>query len=145
VGVRTARRWDMSAGGPELLALALSLEADGVGQEEAVTALLESAQCSCTTLMAACAYALSLVRDMPYDAANERPLQLLTDALQRAVRITGEPPSQDNTVLLDQIVEISGRESVAPGAVASRMAELDADVDKLRAAGDGEDEANEAS
>ena len=132
----------MSADGPELLALALSLESDGVAQEEAVAALLESAQCSCTTLMTACGYALSLVRDMPYDAANERTLELLTQALQRAVRITGEPPSHENTVLLDQIVEISGRASVAPGAVASRMAELDADLDKLRSAGDGEDEAN---
>lgn len=143
--VRTARRWGMSADGPELLALALSLEADGVGEEAAVASLVESAQFSCTKLMAACAYALSLARDMPYDAANERTLQLLTQALQWAVRMTGESASEDHTVLLDQIVESSGRASVAPAAVASRTAEVDADLDKLRAAGDGGDEASAAS
>lgn len=128
----------MSADGPELFALALSLEADGVEEEDAVSALVESAQCSGTSLMAACAYALSLARDMPYDAVTARTVALLTRALQRAVRLSGQVVSEDHAVLLEQIVQFSGQASVAPGAVASRMAELDADLDKLRSAADGE-------
>lgn len=128
----------MLAYGPELLALALSLEADGADDEETVAALVESARCSGTTLMAACTYALSLARDMPYDNANERSLGLLTRALKQAVRMSGEVASQDRAVLLDQIVQSSGRASLAPGAVASRMAELDADLANLRHSSDSE-------
>lgn len=86
------------------------------------------------------ALALSLARGMPYDAANERTLRLLTRALQQAVHMSGEMSSEDDhAVLLEQIVQYSGRASVEPGAVASRTAELDADLDKLRATGDGEE------
>lgn len=131
----------MSADGSELLALALSLEADGTDDEAVIASLVATAQGSATALMSACAYALSLSRDMPYDTANERTLDLLTQAAQQAVRTSGDIPSQDVAPLLQQIVEISGRASVTPGAVASRTAEVDADVEKLRAGGGSEEPA----
>lgn len=118
--------------GPELLALALALEADGATDDEAVASLVEAAECSATTLMGAYAYALSLARDMPYDTSNERTLGLLTRALQRAVRLSGEHQSTDEATLLQHIVEVSGKASVTPSAVASRTAEVEAVVDNLR-------------
>ena len=123
----------MSADGSELLALALSLDADGVDEDEAVDSLVMTAEASATTLMGACAYALSLSRDMPYDRANEHTLALLTRAAQQAVRICWNVPSGDRAWLLHQIVEASGRASIGPRAVASRSAEVEADVGKLRA------------
>lgn len=125
--------------GPELLALALSLEAEDVSDEEAVVSLVEGAGCSATALMGAYAYALSLARDMPYDTSNERTLGLLTRALQRAVRLSGEQQSSDGATLLQHIVEVSGKASVGPSAVALRTAEVEADVDHLRAAADIDD------
>lgn len=127
----------MATDGPELLALALSLEAEDVADEEAVASLVESAGGSATALMGAYAFALSLARDMPYDTSHERTLGLLTRALQRAVRMSGEhQPPDDAATLLRHIVEVSGQASVGPGAVASRSAELDADIDHLRSPGD---------
>ncbi|HET7489405.1 MAG TPA: hypothetical protein VFJ85_15870 [Acidimicrobiales bacterium] len=120
--------------GPELLALALALSTEGVPEDEAVGALIDTAQCRATSLMGACAYALKLAEDRPYDASSERIVILLTRALQQAVRMSGEQPSNDRAILLEQIVEFSGRASLAPGAVASRTAEVDADLENLRAA-----------
>lgn len=126
----------MAADGPDLLALVLELTADGAGDEEAVASLVEAAHGSASTLMGACAYALSLARDLPYDSANERTLQLLTVALHRAVQASGDVPVDDRATLLRHIVEFSGGAAMAPGAVAERVAELDASLDTLRAAGD---------
>lgn len=134
VMTHSARQWRMPAYGPELLALALSLGADDADEDEAVAVLIETARCKATSLMGACAYALKLAEDQPYDPSNERVVNLLTRALQQAVRLSGEQPSGDRAILIDQIVEISGRASLAPGAVASRTAEVDADLEKLRAA-----------
>lgn len=128
----------MSAEGPELLALALALEAEGADDEQVIASLVELAQGSCISLMGASAYALSLARDMPYDTANERTLSLLTRALQQAVHMSGAVPSDDRATLLRQIVETSGGASMTPGAVASRVAQLDADLETLRITGDGE-------
>lgn len=126
----------MHADGPELLGLALSLEAAGTDDDEVVTSLLEAARCSVTALMGACTHALSLSRDMPYDETSQRTLDVLTRAAQQAVRMSVDIPSEDRAPLLDHIVEISGRAAVAPGAVASRTAEVDADMDHLRPPGD---------
>jgi hypothetical protein len=124
----------MTTSGPDLLALALALDAEGTDEDETVAALVEVARCSGTTLMGACTYALSLARHLPYDLGAERPLRLLTRALQQAVQQSGELPSEDRTTLLRQIVEASGLAAVAPGAAARRAAEVDADLDKLWAA-----------
>lgn len=124
----------MPSYGPELLALALALSTEDVSEEDAVGVLIDTAQCRATSLMGACAYALKLAEDRPYDSSSERVLTILTRALQQAVRLSGEQPSNDRAVLIDQIVEISGRASLDPGAVASRTAEVDADLEKLRAA-----------
>lgn len=118
--------------GPELLALALELEADAVAPESAIATLLEAAGRSPTTLMGAYAYAHSLAEDQPYDECTEHMLDLLTKALQRAVRLTGKNQVTDAPGLYQHIIDVSGRGSVAPGAVASRMAEVDADIDLLR-------------
>jgi len=122
----------MSVDGPELLALALSLEADGIDDEDAVVSLVESAHYSGTALMAAFTYALSLARDLPYDPARERTLLTLTRAVQRAVRLSGEVPSEVRTILLSQIEGVAGQAAMTPGAVAARGAELDADLESLR-------------
>lgn len=123
----------MTTDGRELLALALALEAEDADDEQAVASLVDSAGCSATALMGAYAFALSLARDMPYDTTNERTLRILTQALQRAVRLSGERHDADETAgLLQHIVEVSGQGAVGPGAVASRTAELEADLGHLR-------------
>lgn len=126
----------MATDGPELLALALSLEADEVPEEEAVGALMQSAEYSPTALMGAYAYALCLARDMPYDPRGEQTLGLLTKALQRAVRHGTEHTGGEGTSLLEHIVEASGMGPLAPSAVASRTAEVRAGLDMLRPAPD---------
>jgi len=128
----------MSVEGSDLLALVLELAAEGGHDEDIVTSLVETACGSPTTLMAACAYALSLARDLPYDSANERTLRLLTQALQRAVHTSGEAPSEDHDSLLRHIVEYSGGAAMTPGAVASRSAAVDADLATLRNSEDSE-------
>lgn len=133
-----ARQWSMAAEGSDLLAMALELQAEGTGDEEAVASLVEAAHGSATTLMSGCAYALSLARGMPYDSANQRTLRLLTAALQHAVHTSGEEPSEDRDSLLRHIVEVAGGAAMAPPAVASRIAELDADLETLRPASDNE-------
>ena len=123
----------MTTDGRELLALALALAAEDADDEQAVASLVDSAGCSATALMGAYAFALSLARDMPFDTSNERTLRILTEALQRAVRLCGERHDGDATAgLLQHIVEVSGQAAVAPRAVASRTAELEADLDHLR-------------
>lgn len=82
--------------------------------------------------MGAYADPLSLARDMPDDTSHERTLGVLTKALQRAVRLSGERGSSEAPTLLQHIIEVSSRASVAPTAVASRSAEVDAGVDSLR-------------
>lgn len=124
--------------GADLLALVLELVAEGSDDDDIVRSLVMAAGGNATTLMGACAYALSLARDMPYDPGNERTLRLLTEALQRAVHTSGESPSEDHDTLLRHIVEYSGGWSVAPDAVAARTAELDADLETLRPSDDGE-------
>jgi hypothetical protein len=117
---------------PELLALALELESESVAEESAIATLVEAAGCSPTTLMGAYAYALSLAHDQPYDLSNEHMLGLLTKALQRAVRLSGEQRTHDGAGLFQQIVDVSGRRSVTASAVAARTAEVEADVAHLR-------------
>ncbi len=124
--------------GADLLALVLELAAEGTDDDDIVRSVVMAAGGSATTLMGACTYALSLARDMPYDTGNERTLRLLTEALQRAVHTSGESPSEDHYTLLRHIVEYSGGWSVAPEAVATRTAELDADLETLRPSEDGE-------
>ncbi|HVM04198.1 MAG TPA: hypothetical protein VM242_03405 [Acidimicrobiales bacterium] len=128
----------MATDGRELLAVALGLEAEELDDELVVAELLEAAEDSPTALMGAYAFALSLARDMPYDTSNERTLAIITRALQRAVRASGERHDSEATAgLLSHIVEVSGRAAVAPQAVAERVAEVDADVGILRhASGD---------
>jgi hypothetical protein len=129
----------MPADGPQLLALALSLEADEVPGEEAVDALLGAAGHSPTALMGAYAYALCLARDMPYDARNDQTLGLLTRALQRAVRHSADYPGSEGTSLLEHIVEASGMGPLDPSAVASRTAEVQAGLDMLRAGAESDE------
>lgn len=127
------RQWVMTTDGRELLGLALALAADDPVDEHVVEALVEAADCSPIALMGAYAFALSLARDLPYDTSNERTLNLITRALQRAVRLSGERHAHDGTVgLLRHIEEIAGRAAVHPEAVASRVAEVDADLGALR-------------
>ena len=122
----------MPAAGHELLALALSLQVEETDAEAVVDALLESAEHSPTALMGAYAYALCLARDMPYDPGSEHTLGLLTKALHRAVRHAGALRGGEGTNLLEHIVAVSGSAPLAPGAVASRSGELQADVERLR-------------
>lgn len=131
----------MSADGPELLAVALSLaiEVDDFGEETAIEALVEASGCSPSALMGAYAYGLSLAREQPYDASNERTLGFLTRALQRAVRLCGEHQAAEGASLLELIVQVAGSASVTPTAVASRTAEVDADIDHLRPSDDAFD------
>lgn len=117
--------------GADLLALVLELTAEGSGDDDIVSSLVMAAGGSATTLMGACTYALSMARDMPYDTGNERTLRLLTEALQRSVHSSGEIP-EDRDTLLRHIVEYSGGWSMTPPAVASRMAEVEADLETLR-------------
>lgn len=117
---------------PELLALALELEADAVATETAIATLVEASGHSPTALMGAYAYARSLAEDQPYDQCTEHMLELLTKALQRAVRLTGEQPTTEGAGLFQHIIDVSGSESVNPSAVASRMAEVEAGVEHLR-------------
>lgn len=119
---------------PELLALALELEADSVAEEAAIATLVEAAAGSPITLMGAYAYALSLAHDRPYDLSNEHMLGLLTKALQRAVRLSGEHRSHDGAGLFQHIVDVSGQQAVTPSAVAARTAEVEADLAQLRPA-----------
>ena len=120
----------------ELLALALALAHDGDGTSpgtEAVESLVESADGSPTALMGAYALALSLARDMPYDTSNERTLSLITRALQRAVRLSGQRHAADGSDnLLRHIVDVAGQAAFAPDAVASRTAEVEDDLGHLR-------------
>lgn len=118
--------------GPELLALALELEADAVGVDAAVTTLVEAAGSSLTSLMSAHAYARSLAQDRPYDASTLHMVDLLSRALKRAKRLYEEQPRPDPTSLFQHIIDISGSAAVSPDAVASRTAEVDADVEHLR-------------
>jgi hypothetical protein len=122
----------MSMEGADLLALVLELVAEGSDDDDIVGSLVMAAGGSATTLMGACTYALSLARDMPYDAGNERTLKLLTAALQRAVHVSGAASSEDRDTLLRHIVEYSGGWSMTAPAVASRVAELNADLETLR-------------
>jgi hypothetical protein len=123
----------MATDGRELLAVALGLEAEEPDDELVVAELLEAAEGSPTALMGAYAFALSLARDMPYDTSNERTLAILTRALQRAVRASGERHDSEVTAgLLSHIVEVSGKAAMGPQAVAERVAEVDADVGILR-------------
>lgn len=122
----------MSVAGAELLALALALEAEGSDDETAVMSLAERAHYSGTALMSAVTYALSLGRDLPFDQGREHTLVLLTRAVQRAVRLSGEVPSEARTILLTQIEGVSGPASMRPRAVAARGAELDAELESLR-------------
>lgn len=125
----------MAAAASELLAQALALAHGGDHEtdEQAVAVLVDIAEYSPTALMGAYALALSLARDMPYDTSNERTLSLLTRALQQAVRLSGVHHTPDGTAsLLRHIVEIAGKSAMTPGAVASRTAEIDADVGHLR-------------
>ena len=124
--------------GADLLALVLELVAEGSDDDAIVGSLVMAAGGSATTLMGACTYALSLARDMPYDTGNERTLRLLTGALQRVVHTSGAAASDDRDTLLRHIVEYSGGWSMAPPAVASRVAELDADLETLRPTDDDE-------
>lgn len=131
----------MSAGGSELLALALALEAEDTSDADAVAALVRAADGSPSALMGAYAYALCLAKDLPYDPGNDRTLALLTSALQRAVRDYGEHGRGDGTSLLEHIVEVAGLRQVSTAAVAGRDAELQADLDRLRPHGaDGPDD-----
>ena len=129
----------MPADGPELLAMALSLGIENVADIEAVESLVEASGYSPTSLMAACSYAQAMARDKPLDTTNERTIDLLTRAVQRAAYLAGEQEAADRTPLLEHIVETAGESAVAPGAVASRTAELDAAVDQLRAGVDEDD------
>ena len=123
----------MTADGRELLAVALGLEAEEPDDELVIAELLDAAEGSPTALMGAYAFALSLARDMPYDTSNERTLAILTRALQRAVRASGERHDSEATAgLLSHIVEASGKAAMGPQAVAERVAEVDADVGTLR-------------
>ena len=132
----------MAAAASELLAHALAFSLEGhAGGRDPVDELVEIADCSPTVLMGAYALALTLARDMPYDTSNERTLGLLTQALQRAVRLSGERGSPDGSAsLLRHIVEVAGQSALAPGAVASREAEVEADVGHLWAHDTVEDE-----
>jgi len=125
----------MTIDGRELLGLALALAAEDTDDERVVSELVDGSGCSPRALMGAYAFALSLARDLPYDTSNERTLGLLTRALQRAVRLTGQHHGPDDGTdgLLQHIVDVSGRSAVRPEAVASRVAEIDADVGSLRA------------
>ncbi len=127
----------MSMEGADLLALVLELVAEGSDDNEIVSSAVMAAGGSATNLMGACTYALSLTKDMPYDKGNERTLRLLTEALQRAVHTSGETSSEDRDTLLRHIVEYSGGWSMAPDAVATRTAELDAELETLRPPEDG--------
>ncbi|MFP5376776.1 MAG: hypothetical protein ACLGIO_08355 [Acidimicrobiia bacterium] len=119
----------MTTDGRELLGLALALEDEGAEDERVIDALVEASRCSPTALMAAYAFALSLARDLPYDTSNERTLGLITRALQRAVRLSGQRQAADGTPgLLRHIEEVAGQAAVRPDAVASRTAEVDADL-----------------
>lgn len=131
--------------GSDLLALVLELSAEESADGEIVDALVVAAHGHPTPLMGACAYALSLARDLPYDTANERTLRLLTEALQRAVHSSGEAPSEDRDSLLRHIMEYSGGSAMAPRAVASRMAELDADLEALRPSEDGGEDGGDSA
>lgn len=122
----------MRPDGPQLLALALELAAHGADDDETVAILVEAAQGSATTLMAAGAYAVSLARDLPHDVAHERTVGLLTLAVQRAVQRSGDPIAEDRAGLLRHILEVSGGAPMTRHAVATRTAELDADLEKLR-------------
>lgn len=123
----------MTTDGRELLGLALALESESADDEWVITALIDDAGASPTALMAAYAFALSLARDLPYDTSNERTLSLITRALQRAVRLSGQRHEPDGTAsLLGHIVEVAGRAAVRPEAVALRVAEVDADLGTLR-------------
>lgn len=128
----------MPADGSELLALALSYSIEDVADLEAVEALAEASGYSPTSLMSACSYAQAMARDKPLDTSNERTLDLLTRAVQRAAYLSGEQEAADRAPLMEQIVETAGEAAVEPGAVASRTAELDAAVDQLRAGVDAE-------
>ena len=141
-----ARRLSMAADGSELLALALSYSTEQVAHIEAVESLVEASGYSPTSLMAACSYAQAMARDKPLDTSNQRTLDLLTRAVQRAAHLagaqdSGEQDAADRAPLMDSIVETAGEAAVAPGAVASRTAELDAAVDSLRAGVEAEDAA----
>ena len=123
----------MTTDGRELLGLALALETESADDERVIAALIDAADCSPTALMGAYAFALSLARDLPYDTSNERTLGLITRALQRAVRLSGQNHAPDGTAsLLGHIVEVAGRAALQPDAVARRTAEVDADVGTLR-------------
>ena len=122
----------MPAAGHELLALALAMHSDEIDDGEIVDALLESAEHSPTALMGAYAYGLCLARDMPYDPGSEHTLNLLTRALHRAVRHAGALRGGEGTTLLEHIVAVSGSAPLDPGAVASRTADMHADVERLR-------------
>lgn len=137
----------MSSDATELLALALSLatEVDEFGDDTAVEALVESSGCSPSALMGAYAYALSLAREQPYDASNERTLGFLTKSLQRAVRLCGEHQAAEGASLLELIVKASGSASFTPTAVATRTAEVDADIDHLRPHDEDADEDTSAA
>jgi len=132
----------MSVDGPELLALALSLEAEGIDDDEVIDALVAGAHSSATALMSAGAYAHALARDRPYDAVNERTLDLLARAAQKAVHTTADvQDEEEESTLVHLIVEVSGQAAVAPSAVALRTAEVEADMEKLRAAANSEEPA----
>lgn len=130
----------MTTDGRELLGLALALAAEEPRDDHVVEALVEAAGASPTSLMGAYAFALSLARDLPYDTSNERTLGLLTRALQQAVRLSGLRHDHDHETvgLLRHIEEIAGKAAVRPEAVASRVAEVDADVGTLRGATPGD-------
>lgn len=117
---------------PELLALALELEADAVATETAIATLVEASGHSPTALMGAYAYAHSLAEDQPYDPCTEHMMELLTKALQRAVRLTDEQSGGEAAGLFQHIVDVSGSDSVDPSAVALRTAEVEAGVEHLR-------------
>lgn len=127
----------MATDARELLGLALALASEGDDDERVIDELVEAADGSATALMGAYAFALSLARDLPYDTSNEHTLSVLTRALQRAVRLSGEHHDHDHdgTVgLLRHIEEVAGRAAVRPEAMESRAAEVDADVGSLRGA-----------
>ena len=128
----------MAADASELLALALSFEAEVVTDLEAVELLVESSGYRTTHLMAACSYAVAMARDLPFDPSTPRTLRLLSRAVQRAAVLSGEQPSPERATLLEQIVEISGHGAMAPGAVESRSVELEEALARLRSTADGD-------
>ena len=81
---------DVARGGPELLALALELEASGVDQERLIATLISESRGSPSRLLAACGLAQSLTRALPLDLNAREAYGALVESLRWATRHPGE-------------------------------------------------------